>query len=103
MTLEITCYNLEILHLVKCNTHRLCIVFVLSVPNVEFLFIKVFVLLDKFCKIYQVVCNPRHKLLRYKRYIYIISKGRSSKICQIKHFYKNVYYVVSFSAKSQKS
>ena len=55
MTLEITCYNLEVLHLVKCNTHRLCIVFVLSVPNVEFLLIKVFVLLDKFCKIYQVV------------------------------------------------
>ena len=91
MTLEITCYNLEVLHLVKYNTHRLCIVFVLSVPNVEFLLIKVFVLLDKFCKIYQIVWN--HVISCYDINVIFISSRKDGLL----KFFKSNIFIKTFT------
>ena len=91
MTLEITCDNLEVLHLVKYNTHRLCVVFALPVPNVEFLLIKVFVLLDKFCKIYQVVWN--HVIRCYDINVIFISSRKDGLL----KFVKSNIFIKTFT------
>ena len=64
MTLEITCDNLEVFASSEIQyTQTLYCVNMfdfnswMSVGNAEFLLIKIFVLLDKFCKIYKVVWN----------------------------------------------